>query len=292
MTLDVQHDDFYINDEDSPWHGRYLYNLYEDAFMPWEWQEELMIEAHSLGLTFFSTPFDETAVDFLESLNVPAYKIASFENTDIPLLQKVAQTGKPIIISCGLISLIELEATIDAIRHAGCQQYALLKCTTSYPAPVADSNISTIPDMRDRFKCEVGLSDHTLGIGSALAAVAQGASLIEKHLTLNRNDGGVDSTFSIEPSEFHTLSVESKNAWLALGVIHYGPTKAETETLKSRRSIYIAQNMEPGQIVTEHQIRRVRPGNGLAPVHYHELIGKKAKRRIPKGTPATWDLFD
>lgn len=292
MTLDVRQPDFYIDDKESPWHGQYLYDLYEDAFTPWEWHEELMLEANSLGLTFFSTPFDETAVDFLESLNVPAYKIASFENTDLPLLRKVANTKKPIIISCGLISLSELEDTVSEIKRAGCEQFALLKCTTSYPAPVIDSNIATIPDMRNRFNCEVGLSDHTLGIGSAIAAISQGASIIEKHLTIARADGGVDSSFSAEPTEFRILATEALNAWKSLGTIHYGPTPSEQTTIKSRRSIYIAEDMKKGQIVTARELRRIRPGHGLAPKHYDDLLGKTAKRDIERGTPASWELFD
>ena len=291
MTLNVKTDEFYINDKNSPWHGRYLYELYEDAFTPWEWHEELMHEAHRLGLAFFSTPFDETAVDFLETLNVPAYKISSFENTDIPLLRKVAQTGKPLIISCGLINLEELEETVAAVQSAGCNNFALLKCTTSYPASVTDSNLSTISDMRNRFGCEVGLSDHTLGIASALTAIGQGASIIEKHLTLSRADGGVDATFSMEPSEFDSLTTEAKNAWLSLGTVHYGPTASESETIKSRRSIYVAEDLVQGHIVTERDIRRIRPGNGLAPIHYDNLLGKRTTRNIPKGTPASWDLF-
>ena len=291
MTLNVKTDEFYINDKNSPWYGRYLYDLYEDAFTPWEWHEELMHEAHRLGLAFFSTPFDETAVDFLETLNVPAYKISSFENTDIPLLRKVAQTGKPLIISCGLINLDELKETVAAVQSAGCNDFALLKCTTSYPASVTDSNLLTISDMRNRFGCEVGLSDHTLGIASALTAIGQGASIIEKHLTLSRADGGVDASFSMEPSEFHTLTTEARNAWLSLGKVHYGPTEAELETIKSRRSIYVAEDLIQGQVVTERDIRRIRPGNGLAPIHYDDLLGKRATRNIAKGTPASWELF-
>lgn len=292
MTLDVNLDDFFISDEDSPWHNRYLYDLYQDAHVPWEWHKEIMDESRRVGLICFSTPFDESAVDFLEDHNVPAYKIASFENTDLPLIRKVASTGKPLLISCGLASLTELEETVEVLQEEHCTEFALLKCTTSYPALAKHSNVLTIPEMRDRFDCEVGLSDHSMGIGVALAAIAHGAVIIEKHFTLKRQDGGVDSDFSMEPDELKLLVNEAVVAWEALGRVHYGPTESELVTLKSRRSLYIAEDMESGDLLTSQTLRKIRPGYGLPTKHYNLLLGRKVTRKIAKGTPLSWEMIE
>ena len=292
MTLDLRLDDFFIDDEDSPWHNSYLYDLYRDAYAPWEWHKEIMDEARRVGLICFSTPFDESAVDFLENLNVPAYKIASFENTDLPLIRKVASTGKPLLISCGLASLTELEETVEVLREEQCTEFALLKCTTSYPALATYSNILTIPDMRERFGCEIGLSDHSMGIGVAIAAISHGAVIIEKHLTLKRRDGGVDSDFSMEPEELKLLANEAVVAWEALGRVHYGPTESEIHTLKSRRSLYIAEDMESGDILTNKNLRKIRPGYGLPTKHYNVLLGQKVTQKIVKGTPLSWEMIE
>ena len=227
MTLDVSDGDFFIDDEKSLWNGKSLYDLYKIAYTPWEWHEPIKERANDLGMICFSTPFDETALDFLEDLDMPAYKIASFENTHLPLIKKVASTGKPMIVSTGMATISELDETVQTIRKAGCENFILLKCTSTYPASPENSNILTIPHMRELFKCEVGLSDHTMGIGAALAAVSHGASIIEKHFTLRRSDGGVDSAFSMEPEEMKQLVLETDRAWQALGKVTYGPKEAE-----------------------------------------------------------------
>ena len=292
ITLNVKLDDFFISDKGSPWYERYLYDLYQDAYTPWEWHKEIMDESRRVGLVCFSTPFDESAVDFLETLNVPAYKIASFENTDLPLIRKVASTGKPLLISCGLASLTELEETVEVLREEHCTEFALLKCTSSYPALAKHSNILTIPEMRKRFGCEVGLSDHSMGIGVAIAAVSHGAVIIEKHFTLNRQDGGVDSNFSMEPEELKLLANEAIVAWEALGRVHYGPTEVEIDALKSRRSLYIAEDMKSGDTLTDKTLRKIRPGYGLPTKHYNLLLGRKVTRNIAKGTPLSWELIE
>jgi pseudaminic acid synthase len=238
----------------------------------------------------FSTPFDDTAVDFLETLNVPAYKIASFENTDLPLIRKVASTGKPMIISTGMATVAELDESVRAAREAGCRDLVLLKCTSTYPATPENTNINTIPHLRELFSCEVGLSDHTMGIGVSVASVALGATVIEKHFTINRADGGVDSTFSMEPSEMRALVIESERAWQALGKISYGPAQVELKSLAFRRSIYVAEDLKAGEILNRKNMRCVRPGFGLAPKHYEKLLGKQVKRAVQRGTPLTWDL--
>ncbi|MDP7038063.1 MAG: pseudaminic acid synthase [Myxococcota bacterium] len=290
ITLDIKEGDFVISEENNLWQGQSLYELYQKAYTPWEWHEPIMDKARQLGLICFSSPFDESAVDFLETLNVPAYKIASFENTDIPLIRKVAATGKPMIMSTGMATLEELSESISAAKHVGCEEIILLKCTSTYPASPENSNVLTIPDMRERFNCEVGLSDHTMGIGTAIAAVAHGATVIEKHFTLNRNDGGVDSAFSIEPNELAALVEETERAWHALGSVSYGPTKAEEESVKGRRSLYIAQDIKAGDVLNKENLRCVRPGHGLAPKHYEQVLGKKVIRDLKKGTPMNWDL--
>lgn len=291
MTLNVDSEDFQIHDKDNLWNGRSLYDLYQEAHTPWEWHEPIFNRCKELGLLVFSTPFDESAVDFLESLSVPCYKIASFENTDIPLIKKVASTGKPLIISTGMASVAELDETVRTAREYGANNIVLLKCTSTYPASPENSNIMTIPHMRDLFQCEVGLSDHTMGVGVAVASVALGATVIEKHFTLSRAEGGVDSAFSMEPDEMALLVSETRKAWEALGQIKYGATEKEKKSLQFRRSIYASKDIRAGEPLTEENIRIVRPGFGLAPKYYELLIGKKLNKDIHKGTPISWDLL-
>jgi len=290
ITLSGVEGDFLIDDKQSPWCGETLYDLYSKAYTPWEWHEPLMKRANELGMICFSSPFDETAVDFLEDLHVPAYKIASFENNHIPLIQKVAATGKPLIISTGMASEDEIDEAVHVARSAGCMELALLKCTSTYPASPENSNVLTIPYLRERYECEVGLSDHTMGVGTALAAVAHGATAIEKHFTICREEGGVDSTFSMEPDEFHQLVEESKRAWQSLGNVRVGPTEEEQASLQFRRSLYVSQNMKCGDVFNEENLQIVRPGNGLAPKHISEILGKQIKVDVPKGTPMSWAL--
>jgi N-acetylneuraminate synthase len=291
MTLDVDRPEFHIEDPGSPWLGETLYSLYEKAYTPWEWHEPIFERARKRGLIAFSTPFDGSAVDFLESLDVPCYKIASFENTDLPLIHRVAATGKPIIMSTGMATAAELDESVRAARDAGCEDLVLLKCTSTYPATAEDSNLRTIPDMRGRFSCPVGLSDHPLGTAVAVASVALGAVVIEKHFTLSRADGGVDSAFSLEPLELKALVRDTERAWRALGGVSYGPTEAEKQSARLRRSLYIAQDMRAGDALDEENLRVVRPGNGLAPKYYDELLGRRIVRDAPKGTPVTWELL-
>jgi N-acetylneuraminate synthase len=291
MTLAINAGEFFIDDERSLWKGSSLHDLYKLAHTPWEWHEPIMTRAREHGMLCFSTPFDETAVDFLESLAVPAYKIASFENVHLPLIRKVAATGKPIIMSTGMATLSELDEAVRAARDAGNQHLVLLKCTSTYPASAENSNLLTIPHLRQLFDCEVGLSDHTLGVGVSIAAVALGATVIEKHFTLARADGGVDSTFSLEPAELATLVGETKHAWESLGTVFYGPTEAEKKSLVFRRSIYIARDLEAGAELTPDSIRCIRPGLGLAPKYYDMLIGKHVTRAVRTGTRVTWDLI-
>lgn len=291
ITLDVRDGDFFIRDEDSLWKGRSLYDLYEEAHTPWDWHQPIMERARSKGLICFSAPFDETAVDFLEELEVPAYKIASFENIHLPLIEKVASTGKPLIISTGMASVAELDESVRTARAAGCQDLVLLKCTSTYPASPEDSNVATIPHMRELFDCEVGLSDHTMGIGAAVAAVAHGATVIEKHFTLNRLDGGVDSTFSLEPAEMKDLVTETERAWQSLGRIKYGAGVQEYGSEIFRRSIYISSDIKAGDIIGPENIRCVRPGMGLPPKYYRELMGRRVVRDVKKGTRMSWDLI-
>jgi N-acetylneuraminate synthase len=291
MTLDVRAPGFVIDDPKSLWSGRQLYELYEEAHTPWEWHGPIMQRAAHHGMHCFSTPFDETAVDFLETLQVPAYKIASFENTDLPLIRKVAGTGKPMIISTGMASLAEIDEAVRAARDAGCKDLVLLKCTSTYPATPENTNLRTIAHLRDAFACEVGLSDHTMGCGVAVAAVAFGASVIEKHFTLRRADGGVDSAFSLEPEEFRALQVESERAWQGLGSVAYGGTKAEEKSRVFRRTLYVARDMKAGERLTAENLRIVRPGFGLPPKYYETLLGKRINRDAVAGTPLQWDLL-
>ena len=291
MTLDLDEREFHISDPNSLWSGSSLYKLYGEAYTPWEWHKPIFDRARELGIIAFSTPFDDTAVDFLESLNVPCYKIASFENTDLPLIKRVASTGKPLIISTGMATLAELDETVTAARDAGCSELILLKCTSTYPATPQNTNILTIPHMREMFNCEIGLSDHTMGIGVSVASVALGATVIEKHFTLNRVDGGVDSTFSMEPAEMSQLVVETERAWQANGGVSYGPTEAEKKSLVFRRSLYIVKDMKAGDIITAENLRAIRPGLGLAPKYIKDLLGRKVVTDISKGTPVSWSIL-
>jgi pseudaminic acid synthase len=291
MTLDIGDGDFLISDQGSLWSGESLHALYKRAHTPWEWHEPLFRRARELGLVAFSTPFDATAVDFLESLGVPAYKIASFENTDLPLIRRVAVTGKPVIISTGMATMAEIDEAVRAAREAGCRDLILLKCTSSYPASPLSSNLMTIPHLRELFGCEVGLSDHTLGIGAAVASVALGATLIEKHVTLDRTDGGVDAAFSLEPSELKRLVDEAAAAWQALGTVRIGPTKEELGSLAFRRSLYICEDLKAGDVLKPQNLRAIRPGYGLPPKYIDQLMGKRVTRDVRRGTRASWDLF-
>lgn len=291
MTLDLNEGEFFIEDDQSLWKGQNLHDLYKLAHTPWEWHKPIMEKAHKLGLICFSTPFDESAADFLESLNVPAYKIASFENAHIPLIRKVAKIGKPMFISTGMATLSELDETVRTVREEGCQDLILLKCTSTYPATPEKSNVLTIPHMRELFDCEVGLSDHTLGVGAAVAAVAHGATVIEKHFTLQRSDGGVDSAFSLEPEEMEQLVVETKRAWQSLGKVTYGPSEEEKKSQIFRRSLYIAQDLKAGDILTPENLRCIRPGLGLAPKYVDILLGHRVIEDVKKGTPMKWEFI-
>ncbi len=289
ITLNSKEPGFVIDDADSLWNGRNLYDLYREAHTPWEWHAPIMKRAAELDIICFSSPFDETAVDFLESLDVPAYKIASFENIHIPLIRKVAATKKPIIMSTGMASLAELEAAVQAAREYGCSDLTLLKCTSTYPATPASSNLRTIPHLKSLFDCSVGLSDHTMGTGVSVAAIALGAEVIEKHFTLCRADGGVDSAFSLEPDELRILVTETERAWQSLGKIQYGPTTSELKSLIFRRSLYIAQNLQAGDVLSTANLRCVRPGFGLKPEHFDQVVGKRVIKDLACGTPLKWE---
>ena len=291
MTIDIREREFFISDEKSLWKGESLFDLYKKAYTPWEWHEAIFDRAKKQKMLAFSTPFDRTAVDFLENLNVPCYKIASFENTDLPLIRYVAATGKPMIISTGMATFAELDETVDAARSAGCDDLVLLKCTSTYPSTPDDSNILTIPEMRSRYGCEIGISDHTRGIGVSVAAVALGATVIEKHFTLQRSDGGVDSAFSMEPQEMAQLVIETERAWQSMGKVQHGPTEKEKASLVFRRSLYVVADIKAGEKLTSVNVRAIRPGNGIAPKFYDEVIGKTAKRDIARGTPLSHDLI-
>lgn len=290
MTLDLDSGEFCIADEDSLWKGTSLHKLYAQAYTPWEWHQPIFEHARKLGLIAFSTPFDASAVEFLETLDAPCYKIASFENTDLPLIRTVAATGKPLIISTGMASLAELDETVRTARACGCRDLVLLKCTSTYPAAAENSNILTIPHMRAAFGCEVGLSDHTSGTGVAVASIALGASVIEKHFTLQRADGGVDSAFSMEPEEMRALVQETQRAWEALGAISYGPTSAERKSLQFRRSLYVTCDLLPGDRLTPQNLRAIRPGGGLPPKYIDLFMGRRVCGAIKRGTPVSWEL--
>jgi N-acetylneuraminate synthase len=291
MTLDLAEREFFISNPRSPWHGVTLHELYRRAHTPWEWHAPLFAHARELGMVAFSTPFDATAVDFLDSLGVPAFKIASFENTDLPLIRKVAATGKPVIVSTGMATLAEIDEAVRTARESGCENLALLKCTSNYPASPSASNLNAIPLLRDSFGCEVGLSDHTAGIGVAVAATALGATVIEKHLTLGRADGGVDAGFSLEPEEFRQLVRETRTAWEALGQARLGPSPDEQDSLVFRRSLYVCTDLAAGDVLTRENLRAIRPGHGLPPKFLEILLGKRVRLAIKRGTPMHWDLL-
>lgn len=291
MTLDISKGEFFIEDPKSLWKGRSLFDLYKEAHTPWEWHKPIFDRCSELGLICFSTPFDETAVDFLEELDAPCYKIASFENIDIPLIRKVAATGKPMIISTGMASIAELGETVREARDSGCSDLILLKCTSTYPATPENSNVRTIPHLRELFDCEVGISDHSMGIGVAVAAVALGASVVEKHFTLKRSDGGVDSTFSLEPEEMKALVLETERAHQSLGGVSYGPSDKEKKSLVFRRSIYVTKDLKIGQKLTNKNIRNIRPGYGLAPKYFDMVIGKTVNQDVKQGTALSWDII-
>ncbi len=292
MTLDIREREFVISDPGSLWAGKSLYELYAEAATPWDWHEAIFQRARERGIIAFSTPFDDTAVDFLEALHAPCYKIASFENTDLPLIRRVAATGKPVIMSTGMASIAELAESVAAAREAGCKDLVLLKCTSTYPATPENSNVATIPHMRELFGCEVGLSDHTMGLGVAVAAVTLGATLIEKHFTLDRADGGVDSTFSLEPAEMAALVIETGRAWQALGHVAYGPMEAEHKSLQFRRSLYVVEDVAAGEALSERNVRAIRPGLGLPTRFLGHVLGRKVARTVKRGTPVGWDLFE
>ena len=291
MTIDKSDGEFFIEDSNSLWKGESLYSLYQKAYTPWEWHKAIFDRCKEKGIVCFSTPFDFTAVDFLEELDCPIYKIASFENVDIPLIKRVAQTGKPMIVSTGMASLSELDDLVRTAKENGCQDLTLLKCTSSYPATPEGTNLLTIPHMKELFKCNVGLSDHTLGIGAAVASVALGATVIEKHFTLSRADGGVDAAFSMEPAEMAQLVRECNTACEALGEVSSEIQEQEKKSVVFRRSLYIVEDMKAGDVITEQNIRSIRPGLGLSPKHYEELLGRKVVKDISKGTAIKWDLI-
>jgi len=291
MTLNVHTAGFVIDDPASLWTGRQLYDLYKEAYTPWEWHAPIIERARSRGMHCFSSPFDETAVDFLQGLDVPAYKIASFENTDLPLIRKVASTGKPMIISTGMATVAEIDEAVRTAHEAGCRDIVLLKCTSTYPATPENTNIRTIPNMRETFGCEIGLSDHTMGTGVAVGAIALGATVIEKHFTLQRSDGGVDSAFSMEPEEFAALRREGDRAWQALGKVTYGGTAAELKSREHRRSLYIGCDVQAGAVLSREHIRIVRPGFGLPPKYLDAVLGRRVAHAVLTGTPITWALL-
>lgn len=291
LTIDVKEGDFLIKDPKSLWNGRNLYELYQSAYTPWEWHKPLFDRARDLGMIPFSTPFDESAVDFLEGLGVPFYKVASFENNDIPLLKKVASTGKPVIVSMGMATQEEMQLTVTTLRESGCKDFVLLKCTSSYPATPENTNLMTIPRMRELFQCEVGLSDHTMGVGAAVASIALGVRVIEKHFTLRRADGGVDSAFSLEPDEMKSLVTETERAFLALGQVQFGPTNSEKESRQFRRSIYFVKDLPAGHTITKDDVRIIRPGFGLQPKHIDDVLGRITSKPVRRGTALAWDLL-
>jgi len=283
---------FTIHDKNSLWNGKELHDLYKMAYTPWEWHKPIFDRAKEKGMEAFSSPFDETAVDFLETLNVPAYKIASFENTHHPLIKKVAATGKPVIVSTGVSTRADTTETVQVLHNANCENFILLKCTSTYPSTPENTNLLTIPDLIKNYKCIVGLSDHTMGIGASVAAVALGARVIEKHFTLRRADGGVDSAFSLEPEELKALVIETERAFLSLGEVQRGILPAEEKSLQFKRSIYVSKDIKAGEVFSSENLRIIRPAKGLAPKHWEEVIGKKAATDIKAGTPLNWDKVE
>jgi pseudaminic acid synthase len=290
ITLNSQAEDFQIHG--GLWDGKNLYQLYQEAQMPWEWHKPLFEHARQVGIPIFSSPFDSTAVDLLEDLNAPAYKIASFEAVDLPLIRYVASTGKPMIISTGMADAEEIQEAIDAARAGGCQQLAVLHCVSGYPAPAEDYNLRTIPDMIERFGLVTGLSDHTLDNTTAITSVAMGASIIEKHFTLDRSGGGPDDSFSLEPADLAALCHGAKTAWQAMGSVDYGRKSSEQGNAKFRRSLYFVKNMKAGDVITPDCIRSVRPGFGLAPKHWDGLLGKRVNRDVAANTPTAWTCVE
>ena len=291
MTIDLDEREFHISDPKSLWSGTSLYKLYGEAHTPWEWHKPIFERTRALGMIPFSTPFDDTAVEFLEELEAPCYKIASFENTDLPLIRKAAATGKPLIISTGMATAADLDETVRTARAAGCRDLILLKCTSTYPATPANTNIRTIPHMRELFGCEVGLSDHTMGTGVAVAAVALGATIFEKHFTLRRADGGVDSAFSLEPAEMALLVIETERAWQGLGQVSYGPLEAEKASIQFRRSLSIVKDLKAGDLLTVENVRAIRPGWGLPTRCLPDVLGRAVKKDVKRGTALDWSLF-
>lgn len=281
-----------INDPKSLWNGKELHDLYKEAYTPWEWHKAIFNRANEKGMIAFSSPFDETAVDFLETLNVPLYKIASFENTHHPLLIKVAKTGKPVIMSTGVSSAEDIEESVKVLKNAGCKNLILLKCTSTYPATPENTNLNTIPQMQKLYNCMIGLSDHTMGIGASVAAVALGARVIEKHFTLSRKDGGVDSAFSLEPEELKNLVIETERAFLALGNIQIGIQEIEEKSMFFKRSIYVSEDINEGELFSEKNLKIIRPGNGLHTRYYFDILGKKATKNYKKGSPLTEDALN
>lgn len=290
MTLNISTNEFFINAETSLWKGRTLYDLYEEAHTPWEWHKPILDKCKELGIIGFSTPFDFTAVDFLEELDVPIYKIASFENTDLELIAKVAKTKKPMIISTGMTTVFELAELVETARKNGCPQIILLKCTSNYPATPEGTNLLTIPHMKELFECEVGLSDHTMGIGVSLASIALGATVIERHFTLSRDEGGVDSAFSLEPCEMNQLVEEANKVKQSLGKVSYEVAEEEKKNLIYRRSLYFVEDVKAGEIITAQNMKSIRPGLGISSKYYQQLIGKTLKKNVVKGTPVSWEL--
>jgi pseudaminic acid synthase len=290
-TITIQSDKEYFRiGGGTCWDGRSLYDLYGEAYAPWEWQPKLKALANDLGLDLFSSPFDETAVDFLEKMEVPAYKIASFEIVDLPLIRRVAQTDKPIIMSTGMATLAEIEEAVGAAREAGCKQLALLKCTSAYPALPEELDLRTIPHMAQAFNVPTGLSDHTMGIAVAAASVALGACIIEKHFTLTRSEPGPDSAFSLEPHEFKAMVEAVRTTEKALGAVRYGASQHEANSRKFRRSLFVVQDVKAGEVFTAENVRSIRPGHGLHTRYVAEVIGRHAGRDIERGTPLTWEL--
>ncbi len=277
-----------INDKSSLWDGMELHDLYSKAYTPWEWHQAIFDRAKEKGMAAFSSPFDETAVDFLESLNVPAYKIASFENTHHPLLRKVAATGKPVIVSTGVATIADIDECVRILKQGGCKDIILLKCTSTYPATPENTNLLTIPHLKQLHNCIVGLSDHTMGIGASVAAVALGARVIEKHFTLSRAEGGVDSAFSLEPAELSALVTETERAYLSLGYIQYGIQPAEEKAVKSKRSIYVSADIKAGEVLSEKNLKIIRPGHGLETKYWEIVLGRKATKDLKTGTPLSW----
>ena len=291
LTINVSHGEFNINDPKSLWNNRNLYELYQEAHTPWEWHQAIFQRAKEKGIMCFSTPFDDSAVDFLEDLGVEAYKVASFENNHLPLLRKIAKTGKPVIMSTGISTLADIEIAVKTLRENGCKDLVLLKCTSTYPATPENTNLKTIPHLAELFNCYAGLSDHTHGIGVSIASVALGCRVIEKHFTVNRAEGGVDAEFSMEPAEFKMLVEESERAFLALGKVTYGIMEDEKKSLTFKRSIYIVEDMKAGEEFTINNIRIIRPGLGIAPKYFEAMLGKRVNSNVKRGTALTFDLL-